>query len=156
MSHADDQHPWLPHLPTRPVRCYRCAEPFDVALKAISASCPHCYTRIDVSDVLIKSTHWGGRIETCGAVTIHRKARAQSTTITAGGPVHILGLFEGALTAGGLVFLGEHATIRGCLRAPAIHIQPGAIIDDARLIIPGNAHDALTGAAPSAAPQAIA
>lgn len=145
MAQHEEQHPWLPHLPTREVRCYRCAEPFNVAIKAMSASCPHCYTRIDVSDIVIRHAQWGGRIETCGSITIGRKGRAQASVVIAGGAVQILGVFEGALTSGGPVYLGDRSLIRGSVRAPNIHIDPGAVIDDARLEIPGNAHAALTG-----------
>ncbi|MFI4896728.1 MAG: polymer-forming cytoskeletal protein [Phycisphaerales bacterium JB059] len=140
----DERHPWLPHLPTRTVRCYRCAETFDVALKAMSASCPHCYKRIDVSDIIIRHAHWGGRIETCGSILVQRRAKAQASTAIAGGTVDILGVFEGSLIAGGAVRLGPEAVIRGAVRAPNIHIDPGAVIDDAHLDIPGNALDALT------------
>ncbi len=148
MTHASEKPSWMPNLPTRTVRCYRCANRFEVAPKAMSASCPHCHRRIVVSDIVIRQGHWGGRLETCGSVIIQRKARAHVGAAIAGEGVCVLGIFEGSIVSGGTVHLGDHALVRGSIRAPFLLIDPGAVIDDARLEIPGNAHAALTGSEP--------
>jgi len=147
MTQTSEKQAWMPNLPTRSVRCYLCANAFEVAPKAMSASCPNCHRRIVVSDIVIKHGHWGGRLETCGSVIIQRRARAHASTAIAGEGVCVLGTFEGSIISGGAVHLGEQSLIRGVVRAPTLQIDQGATIDDARLEIPGNALDALTGKA---------
>ncbi|MEZ6241591.1 MAG: polymer-forming cytoskeletal protein [Phycisphaerales bacterium] len=140
---TDETPAWAPPLPTRPVRCYLCATEFDVAPKAMSASCPHCYRRIVVEDVIIRGPWWGGKIETCGAVEIHKRTRATATMLLAGGGVLIHGYLDGHVVSGGLVRLTERATVRGRVRAPRIEIHPGAVIDNALLEIPATPLEAL-------------
>ncbi len=143
-THAPEEAAsWMPALPTRTVRCYLCACEFDVAPKAMSASCPHCYRRIVVEDVVIRGPWWGGKIETCGAVEIHKRTRATATVLLAGAGVLIHGYLDGSVVSGGLVRLTERATVKGRVRAPRIEIHPGAVIDNALLEIPATPLEAL-------------
>lgn len=119
----------------RTVQCYHCQRDFDVPPRAMSISCPWCYRRVTLDDLVVKNTCWTSRVQTCGSLVVHRKGMLVSTRIEARAGMHILGGVEGSLLSGGPVFIGKFAHIKGDLTAPAIDIENGAVINGGRFTI---------------------
>lgn len=117
------------NLPPRTVQCYHCQRGFDVPGAAMSISCPWCYRRVTLDDLVVKDTCWTSRVQTCGKLTVNKRATLVASLIEARSGMTILGVCEGRLLSGGPVFLGPKAHVRGDLEAPTIHISNGACIE---------------------------
>lgn len=113
----------------RTVQCYHCDKPFDVPARAMSISCPWCYTRVTLDDLVVKDTCWTSKVQTCGKIIIHRRGTLVSSSIEARGGMVIHGGAEGRLVSGGPVWIGRFARVKGDLIAPTIDIEPGARIE---------------------------
>ncbi|MCC6322415.1 MAG: polymer-forming cytoskeletal protein [Phycisphaerales bacterium] len=114
---------------SRTVRCYHCREVFDVPPKAMSISCPWCYKRVTLDDIVVKDTCMQSRVQTCGRLLVHRKGSIVASIIEAMQGIEILGHAEGAITSGGPVLIGPKARVKGDVTAPSIWMEPGAVIE---------------------------
>lgn len=94
----------------------------------MSSSCPHCHRQLAIADIVVRSRHWGSRLQTCGKILLDRKADVRVNLLTAGGGVEVHGSIRGKIVSFGPVTLGETATIDGDLQAPAVYVSPGATI----------------------------
>lgn len=118
-----------PSNPPRTVQCYHCQRGFDVPGAAMSISCPWCYRRVTLDDLIVKDTCWTSRVQTCGRLTVHKRASLVASLIEARSGMTILGVCEGRLVSGGPVSLGPKAHVKGDLEAPSINIAHGATIE---------------------------
>lgn len=119
----------LSKLSGRPVRCYHCGDWFKASTKAITASCTHCHNQVTVDDVEVKQTHWGGALMSCGRVAIGKKAACRSKLVVACHGVRILGKLEGDVLCGGPVVIGKSGALVGAVRAPALIVDRGGVLD---------------------------
>ena len=119
----------------RTVQCYHCQRPFDVPPRAMSISCPWCYKRVTLDDLIVTDTCWTSRVQTCGRLIVHRKGSLVSSCVEANAGMEIHGGVEGKLISGGPVFIGKFAQIRGDLIAPCIDIENGAVVNGGRFTI---------------------
>ncbi len=117
-----------PAAPSRTVQCYHCGRDCAVSVHAMSSSCSHCYRQLAIADIVVRSRHWGSRLQTCGKILLDRKADVRVNLLTAGGGVEVHGTLRGKVVSFGPVTLGETARIDGDLEAPAIYVSPGATI----------------------------
>lgn len=118
-----------PAATARTVECYHCRESFDVPLKAMSISCPWCYKRVTLDDVVVKETCWQSKLQTCGRLLVQQKGSLVASLIEARQGIEILGHAEGTITSGGPVLIGPKARVKGDVTAPSIWMEPGAIIE---------------------------
>jgi cytoskeletal protein CcmA (bactofilin family) len=118
------------------VLCYHCGGETSVAARAMSATCSRCHKSLDIGDVRIKGHHWGGVLCTCGSLWIGRKARVSVKVAVASLRADVLGKFEGILVSGGPVTLGSRCEFSGALWAPAVRLEEGARVRDARFVVP--------------------
>lgn len=123
---------------TSAIVCYHCGEISSVSARAISASCEHCRRSIDLGDIVVKATHWGGVLCTCGRLTIGRKARATAKMAVASFGVDILGQFQGLVVSGGPVSIGPRAKFTGAVWAPSLLIEPGAEVNGGPFVVPSD------------------
>lgn len=113
----------------RTVQCYHCVERFDVPARAMSISCPWCYRRVTLDDLVVKDTCWTSRLQTCGRLVVHRKGSLVASLIEAREGIEVLGHVEGKLVSGGPVLIGPRARVKGDVQAPSVWVEPGAVIE---------------------------
>lgn len=113
----------------RTVQCYHCRRHFDVPPRAMSISCPWCSKRVSLDDVIISGTCWTSRIQTCGRVIVKKRSELVCSLVEASGGVEVHGYVESAIVSNGLVYVGPKARVKGDLRAPSIHVEPGGALD---------------------------
>lgn len=114
---------------TRGVLCVHCRVPMNVAQKAESATCPTCYKRQTVRDVVVDTDRSGGRVETTGILFIKRKGRVWAPGVRAGDAVEVLGELKADVVTHGHVVIGETARWRGDCTAKILIVEDGARID---------------------------
>jgi len=114
---------------TRGVLCIHCRVTMHVAQKAESMTCPHCYKRQTVRDVVVDTDRTGGRVETTGILFIKRKGRVWAPGVRAGDAVEVLGELKADVVSHGHVVIGETARWRGDCKANILIVEDGARID---------------------------
>lgn len=124
----------------RTVRCYHCGKWHEAPGRAINTACPHCSRQLCVQDIHIRTTTWGSSMLTCGELRVERYGRVQARLIVACAGARIDGSLEATLISGGPVTLGPFAVVRGAIRAPAMAVEPGAVMIGARVEVP---HDSI-------------
>lgn len=123
---------------TAAIVCYHCGNSTTVSVRAMSASCEHCRKSLDIHDLVIKGHHWGGVLCTCGRLTIGRKARVTAKMAVSSLGVDILGQFQGLVVSGGPVTIGPRAKLIGTVWAPALRIDPGAVVEGGPFVVPSD------------------
>lgn len=113
----------------REVTCCRCWRAFAVGVLARTITCPLCYQRISLDDILIDSTVSATRLETCGRVVVTGRGRATVKVVRASRGIDV----EGELTTdeagtAGHLYLGPGAKWRGDCRAASVVMHPGAVV----------------------------
>ncbi len=114
----------------RSVRCYRCQAPFAASARAIVLTCPHCYQRVHIEDVVIRGNHHANSVETCGRILVAPRGWLMAGVVIAADGIEVLGRLHAKYVQSGPVFLGAGASWRGSLLAPSIVIEPGAAVED--------------------------
>jgi len=114
---------------TRAVLCIHCRVTMHVAQKAESMTCPNCYKRQTVRDVVVDTDRSGGRVETTGILFIKRKGRVWAPGVRAGDAVEVLGELKADVVTHGHVVIGETARWRGDCTAKILIVEDGARID---------------------------
>lgn len=115
----------------RTVQCYHCRQWFDVPARAMSISCPWCYKRVGLDDLVIRGTCWTSKIQTCGRVVVRPKSVLVAPLIEASQGVEVWGAIDGNIVSGSLLFVGPKGRVKGQVKAPAIRVEPGGSIEGA-------------------------
>lgn len=143
----------------RTVRCYLCGKPFDAPGKAISLSCPWCYRRVTLDDIVIREECYTNRVQTCGRIVVLKRGKLRASLIEASLGVEVYGLAEGRIRSHARLYVAPKGIIKGEAWAPTVQLEPGAIVDGAAFKIgPGAMPDwageplPATGAATRTAP----
>lgn len=113
-------------LATRAVVCYHCRRGFAAALRAMMLTCPHCYKPVKVNDIVVRRAHHAPRVETCGRIFVDRRGWVSAGVVHAGEGIEVQGTLDARRVVAGPVHLGPRASWRGDLRAPSVHLEPGA------------------------------
>jgi cytoskeletal protein CcmA (bactofilin family) len=94
----------------------------------MSGSCPACSRQVNLGDVIVKDTHWGGGLRTCGRIVVLRRGRVVANEVIAVQGVEVQGVLEAKVVSGGPVRIGPRATWKGNCTAPSVKVDPGAVI----------------------------
>ncbi|MBS0190251.1 MAG: polymer-forming cytoskeletal protein [Phycisphaerales bacterium] len=113
----------------RMVACVHCRTGMRVGLKAETATCPACYKRQTVRDVIVENDRTGARVETTGILFVKRKGRVWAPGVRAGDAVEVLGELKADVVTHGHVVIGETARWRGDCTAKILIVEDGARID---------------------------
>ncbi|MBA4029210.1 MAG: hypothetical protein C0475_08795 [Planctomyces sp.] len=98
-------------------------------------TCPRCYQRVRVEDVVVDQELYTPRIETCGRVVIRRRGRVVADTVRAAMGVEVLGKMEARSVAAPNVYIGPGAAWTGDCSAHRIVVETGANIFGGRFRI---------------------
>lgn len=112
----------------RKVQCYHCRETFAVGARAMTMTCPKCFKRVQIQDVVIKNAHGVKKLQTCGKVVVEKKGRVIADLVEAHEGIEVRGILQAAVLSGGAVVLRAKAEWKGDCRAPSMLIEPGASI----------------------------
>ncbi|HYD01734.1 MAG TPA: polymer-forming cytoskeletal protein [Phycisphaerales bacterium] len=112
----------------RTVRCVHCAGPFVVPGAAQVLTCPLCYKRVRVDDVIVTGSQIQGRVETCGSVVVRRGGRFQVEVLKAGMGLLVEGEVRTGQAAAPMVIMGPDAVWRGDLQTAKLDLHPQARI----------------------------
>jgi hypothetical protein len=110
------------------VDCLYCGKPNEVGRKAMSVTCKFCYKPLNLKDVQFKAYEARRAVETCGIVTVEKKANVVSDRVLAGGLI-VRGKLKGDVTSKGPVLIGPEAELKGNVTAPTLAVGAGAILD---------------------------
>ena len=119
------------------MQCYHCRHRFDVSRKAESVNCPECQQRVIVGDVVVRELRPVSRVQTCGRIVVHEKARINAELVEAHEGLEVLGgLSSAQVICGGPVVIGPKARWAGDCSAPSLEIRLGAKIEKGRFTVP--------------------
>ncbi|GAB4383965.1 MAG: hypothetical protein Kow0022_05120 [Phycisphaerales bacterium] len=125
----------------RRVQCYHCGHEQDAPARAQTISCVKCFRQLSVPDIVVRALHWGGSLRTCGCVTVHKRARVVCQSLVAVGDVIVHGHLEADVRAGGAVYVGPEAFLKGSVRAGRLIVEPGAEMVGGPFVVPGSLID---------------
>ncbi len=126
----------------REVQCYHCGAQFEISARAMTVSCPKCYKKLLVEDVVIKAAQGVTKLQTCGKIIIEKKGRVTATLVEAHQGLEVHGILESKVLCGGPVVIGDKGRWKGDCRAPSVEIAPGARITSGYFeIAPANQSD---------------
>ncbi len=119
----------------RTVVCYHCARAIEVAALAQTLTCPCCYQRLRVDDVLIEGAVCVPELRTAGSLLVARRGSLRAGAIEAGGGLTVLGTLTGTQARSPRVSIGPRATWRGDCAAVSLDLHPTASILGGRFTI---------------------
>lgn len=108
--------------------CLHCDRPQEVARKAQSVTCKHCYKRLELQDLVISRYEARRAIETTGIVTIEKRGQVIADRVHCGGLI-VRGKLKGHVNSRGPVLVGPEADLIGDVTAPTMAIGAGAVLD---------------------------
>jgi hypothetical protein len=108
--------------------CLHCGKPQQIGKKAMSVTCKFCHKSLKLEDIAFKQYEARRAIETCGVVTVEKKANVVADRVNCGGLV-VRGKLKGNITARGPVLVGPEAEIKGDVKAPTLAVGAGAILN---------------------------
>ena len=110
------------------VVCLYCGKPNEVGRKAMSVTCKYCYKSLTLKDVQFKAYEARRAVETCGIVTVEKKANVVTDRVLAAGHI-VRGKLKGDVTSSGPVLVGPEAEVKGNITAPSLAVGAGAILE---------------------------
>jgi hypothetical protein len=110
------------------IHCLYCGKPIEIGRRALSVTCKFCHKPLKLEDVQFKAYEARRSIETCGVVTVEKKANVVTDRILCGGAV-VRGKVKGNITSRGAVLVGPDAEITGNVSAPTLAVGAGAILE---------------------------
>ncbi len=119
----------------RTVQCYLCHRHFDVPARAMSLSCPWCYRRVTLDDVIIKDSVFAKALRTCGRIVVLKRGTLTASMIEGRTGVEVFGKIDGAVRCGTRLLIAATGSVRGDIQAPSLVIEPGGRLDSPRTII---------------------
>jgi hypothetical protein len=119
----------------RTVTCYHCGRAIQVAALAQTLTCPCCYQRLRVDDVLIDSPTCLPELRTAGTIVIARRGSLRTGQVEAGKGLTVLGQLIGHSARSPQVSLGPKSTWQGDCAANALDLHPTAVILGGRFAI---------------------
>ncbi len=110
------------------IACLHCGKPQEVARKAQTVTCKHCYKRLELQDQLISRYEARRAIETTGIVTVEKKGNVVADRIHCGGLI-VRGKVKAEVTSRGPVLVGPEADLIGDVTAPSMAVGAGAVLE---------------------------
>lgn len=122
------------------IHCYHCGHKFVVGGRAQSTSCPGCHKRVMIEDIVVKAYQAVISLETCGKLIVPKGGQvvAQKRIVAFKG-IEVEGKLQckEALSAG-LVTIGPKAEWKGDLKAEALAVRHGAVIQGGYFTVPAD------------------
>lgn len=112
----------------RAVRCYLCGHGFDIPRDAMTTSCPACFKRVVIEDIVVRHAQGNTVLQTCGRVVVQPRASVVARRIRAIEGVEMLGTLEASVESDGSVRIGAGARWKGDCTARAVIVEAGAVI----------------------------
>jgi hypothetical protein len=109
------------------VVCLYCDKPQEVSRKALQLSCKFCHKILKLEDLRFKDYQARRQIDTLGIVTVEKKGNVVADKINCGGLI-VRGKVKGDVKSRGPVFIGPEAELQGDVKAPALAVGAGAIL----------------------------
>jgi len=109
------------------VICTHCAQPTEVGRKAMSVFCPHCKKRLILENFKIKSYYAVRDFATCGDIIVEKGGHVVAPIKV--GNLTVKGKVQGTVTARGEVRIQKTGSVKGDIKAPALHIEQGAVLE---------------------------
>lgn len=109
--------------------CLYCEKPQSISKKAMSVTCKFCHKALKLQDVAFKTFESRRSIETCGIVTVEKKANVTATEKVNCGGLVVRGKLKGNVISRGPVLVGPEAEIKGDVKAPTLAVGAGAILN---------------------------
>ncbi|MFG0258278.1 MAG: polymer-forming cytoskeletal protein [Phycisphaerales bacterium JB043] len=131
----------------RTVVCYHCGHHFEVSARAMTGSCPKCYGKLMIDDVVIKNTQSYKTLQTCGKLVIQARGRVIADLVTASEGIEVAGKLEAKEYRGGHVHIKHKALWKCDCRAPSVTIENGGVVAGGLFEIAEH-HNVFTGDAP--------
>ncbi len=110
------------------IACLHCGKVQEVARKAQTVTCKHCYKRLELQDQVISKYEARRAIETLGIVTIEKKGQVIADRIHCGGLI-VRGKVKAEVTCRGPILVGPEADLIGNVTAPTMAIGAGAVLN---------------------------
>lgn len=144
--------------PPRTSQCYHCWRAVTAAALARTITCPHCYQRLQLDDVVIEADYSVSKVQTCGRLVIGPRARVTAKVVHASAGIELHGqLRAGEASSAGRVAMGPGAQWTGDCRAAELVVHRGAVIHSGLFTItPSPEPPALSRPQPPAASPARA
>jgi hypothetical protein len=124
---APDPSNKAPSLDQVTVTCLYCGKPQEVARRAQTVTCKHCYKRLELQDLVFSKYDARRAIETTGIVTVEKKGNVIADRIVCGGLI-VRGKVKGSVSSRGPVLVGPEADLIGDVKAPSMAIGAGAVL----------------------------
>jgi len=120
---------------TRDVVCYHCRGRIEVPQAARTVTCPCCFKGLLLDDLVVSTSGWPGKLETCGVVRIDKRARTVTRFVLAGDGVEVQGVLEARVSTSGGVLVRRGGHVKGDIEATSITVEPGATMEGVSLCI---------------------
>ena len=138
---ATSMVPFFSPSARRTVRCLHCARAFVVPDSATTLTCPLCYKRVRVDDVILSGRQGHHKVETCGVIVIKPGARVTADTLSSGTGIMVEGEVRTRVSSAPSVVIGPEAVWLGDLRTDQLTIEPGGTVLGGRFDVkPPKAH----------------
>ena len=111
------------------ITCLYCEKTQDVGRRAMSVTCKFCHKSLKLEDIRLKDYSSQRSIETCGIVTIEKKANVNVVNRVQCGGLIVRGKVKGTIVSRGPVLVGPEAEIIGDVTAPTLAVGAGAILE---------------------------
>lgn len=109
------------------VCCTHCAQPTEVAQRAMSVFCPHCKKRLILENFKIRTYYAVRDFSTCGDIVVEKKGHVVATIKV--GTLTVKGKVEGSIKARVVVHVLKTGRLRGDIEAPALVVDPGGVFE---------------------------
>jgi cytoskeletal protein CcmA (bactofilin family) len=100
----------------------------EIGRKALSVTCKFCHKPLTLEDKQFRQYEARRHIDTCGIVTVEKKANVVADRILCGGAI-VRGKVKAHITSRGPVLVGPEAEIKGDVTAPTLAVGAGAILE---------------------------
>jgi hypothetical protein len=108
--------------------CLHCGKSQQIGKKAMSVTCKFCHKSLKLEDIAFKQYESRRVIETCGVVTVEKKANVTAVERVNCGGLVVRGKLKGNVISRGPVLVGPEAEIKGDVKAPTLAVGAGAIL----------------------------
>lgn len=101
----------------------------------MSLSCPWCYRRVTLDDVIVKGELFAKGVQTCGRIVVMRRGVLVASQIEGRMGIEVHGRIDGEIRSGTVMLISATGRVRGSAVCPSIVIEPGGVVEGALLRI---------------------
>ena len=112
---------------SKEVVCTHCAQPSEVARRAMSVFCPHCHKRVILENYKIRGYYGVTEFATCGDIVVERSGHVVAPVKVSN--MTVKGKVKGHVTARGKVEVRKTGSIKGDVEARSVLVEKGGMLD---------------------------